>query len=88
MKRSAILRILVVVLSAGWLVPVWLGIDTYLTFWQIEGWPLLLGKPNGNSFEFLGFAKSCIGVGVAWLGLALCFWAYVGFSAWASRREA
>jgi hypothetical protein len=88
MSRQFVLKVLVVILSVGWLVPAWLGLDTYLTFWQVEGWPLLYDKPAGNSFDFLGFSRSCLRLSAAWLAVALCFWSYLGFTAFTTRPRA
>ena len=89
MKTGTIKSILVALFSAGWLVPVWLGVATYLSFWQVEGWPLLLGKQTRlSSFPYISFSLDCFSVGFAWLGAVILFWAYVGYVSFRSRHEA
>ena len=77
-KRA--LAILVALLSAGWLFPIWLGAYTYLSFWQSEGWPLLRGEHPANSFPFLPSAITFFQVGFAWLAIVILFWSYLGFA--------
>ncbi|ROU06469.1 hypothetical protein [Lysobacter enzymogenes] len=79
---------LVAVFSAGWLLPIWLGVATYLDFWRAEVLPRMDGTLIGNSFPFLDFSKQCIGWGLAWLAAALAFWAYLGFSTLLRARAA
>ncbi|RNF83589.1 hypothetical protein EER27_09350 [Lysobacter psychrotolerans] len=86
MTRHRFFPVAVAVLSAGWLVPLWMGVDIYLTFWQIEGWPLLRGEHPGNSFSFIQFAASCFKVSFVWLGMVICFWSYVGYAAFTRSR--
>ena len=88
MSRQLALKVLVVAVSAGWLVPAWLGLDMYLAFWQIEGWPLLYDKPRGNSFDFLGLSRSCLRLAALWLAVALGLWSYLGFNAYTTRPRA
>ena len=88
MTRQKALAALVTLVSSGWVVPLWLGVETYLTFWQIEAWPLLAGEHPGNSFPFIESARTCFKLAFVWLGVVIVFWAYVGFSALASRRAA
>ena len=74
--RTPIAKALLALLSAGWLVPLWLGIGTYLTFVRYEVWPLLEGQHPLNSFPFLDFTSRCLTISIAWLGLVIVFWAY------------
>jgi len=69
-------RILICLFSAGWLIPLWLGVSTYLGFWQSEVLPILLGNPQMNSFPFIQFSKDCFTVSSVWLGLAIIFWSW------------
>lgn len=82
--RRKFLSVLVALFSAGWLFPMWLGVSTYLDFWEVEAWPLLDGDHPGNSFPFLSFARDCFAWGFSWLALALLFWAYIAFSRFAT----
>lgn len=71
----------VALFSAGWVVPMWLGIQTCLDFWELEVVPILVRDPRGNSFPFLDFAGDCFGWALAWLAAAIAFWAYLGYAA-------
>lgn len=82
MTKQRIFAILVAIFSAGWLLPLAASVSTYLTFWQAEGWPLLLGQPRSNSFPFLTFAHDAFLIAVAWLGAVILFWSYIGYMAW------
>lgn len=88
MTRHRVLAVVVALLSAGWIVPLLLGVDAYLSFWQAEGWPLLLGKHSGNSFPFVHFAAQYLRVAFAWLGVIVFFWAYTGCVALGRGRSA
>ncbi len=74
--KARIAKAFIALLSAGWLVPLWLGIDTYLTFVRVEVWPLLEGQRPLNSFPFLDFTARCMAVSLVWLGFVIVFWAY------------
>ncbi|MCC7248246.1 MAG: hypothetical protein IT473_06465 [Lysobacter sp.] len=78
--RSMAIRAIVALLSAGWLVPMWLGVSALLDFVEVELWPLLLQQPKLNSFPFIEFAERCFAVGFLWLGIAIAAWAWVGMS--------
>lgn len=85
--RRKILCAFVALLSAGWLMPMWMGLSTYLEFWRAEAWPLLDGQHPGNSFPFLQFARDCFNWGFAWLAIAITFWAWLGCSAALRARD-
>ena len=86
--RRRLIGAVVALLSAGWLFPMWLGVSTYLSFWSLEGGPMLLGRETGHSFPFLAFAGDCFSWGFAWLGVVVVFWSYLGFSAFLRQGEA
>lgn len=86
MRRHSLLAFVAAFLSTGWLFPLWLGIETYLSFWQVEGWPRLLGETPGNSFTFFPFASNCFRIAFLWFGMVLCFWSYLGASAYFRER--
>ena len=75
------LRAIVALLSAGWLIPMWLGVSALLDFVEVELWPLLLQQPKLNSFPFIGFAERCFAIGFLWLGVVIAAWAWVGVAA-------
>jgi hypothetical protein len=69
-------RIAIAAFSCGWIVPAWLSINTYLTFWHAEGWPLIRGERPLNSFPFLEFSRQCIDVAFIWLAAVIIFWSW------------
>ncbi|WP_075575221.1 hypothetical protein [Lysobacter antibioticus] len=81
MTRKRLQAILVALFSAGWLIPLALGVDIWLNFWQLEAWPLLSGVPRGNSFPFIDAAKDCLRWALLWLGAVIAFWSYRAFTA-------
>ena len=80
MTKTLWFRALIALLSAGWLVPVWLGVATMLDFVELELWPLLLQQPKLNSFPFIDFAGKCFAVAFLWLGLVVAGWAWVALA--------
>ena len=78
MTKTRGFRALIALLSTGWLVPMWLGLRALLDFLDLEVSPRLLGRPVGNSFPFIDFARECFAVGFAWLALVVLGWAWVG----------
>lgn len=81
MLRQRLVGCLIALASVGWLVPMWLGVDTYLSFWQAEAYPLLLHEDPLNSFPFLRFASNCFAVAFLWLGVVGFGWSYA-LSVW------
>ena len=88
MKRHHAKALLASVFSAGWVVPLWLSVDTYFDFWQLVALPLALNLRPLESFPFLEFAGNCFGFAMLWLGLVVGSWAYIGYMAHAKRRAA
>ena len=80
-------RALIALLSAGWLVPMWMGCWTMLQFIQLELWPLLLQQPAPNSFPFVDHAGDCFGVAFLWLGVVVAGWAWAGTGALVRRTS-
>lgn len=74
--RSWLLRLVIAIFSAGWLVPLWMGIYLYLDFMNAEVWPRLAGRDPGNSFPYLRIASPCFTVAFIWLGIVVLLWAY------------
>ena len=81
MARSRIAQIFVSLASAGWLVPLWFGVRSCLSFVQGDLWPVVNGGHQQNSFPLLSFAGTCFEIAFAWLGVVIVFWAYMGFAA-------
>jgi hypothetical protein len=80
-----VFRAVIALLSAGWLIPMWMGLRTVLDFVALELWPQLLDQPVMNSFPFLPFAGNCFAVAFLWLGLAIAGWAWAGVGALQAR---
>jgi hypothetical protein len=86
MNSRKIASVVVALFSAGWVAPLWFGVDTYLTLEHTKAQvPLVAGQP---SFSFLHLAFNCFLVALVWLGLAVAFWAYVGYNYLGRSREA
>ena len=68
--------LLVVLLSSGWVIPLGMAAWLFVDFWHNEGWPILLGKHPGNSFDWLAPTKSLIFWGTLWLSAAVAFWSW------------
>lgn len=69
--------IILVVVSAGWIVPLYLGIDSIISFLRLEVYPRLLGQSPLNSFPFLRFSRQMVIIGFAWLAVVALFWSAV-----------
>ncbi len=83
MNLRKLLAIFVVLISTGWLVPLWLGLQSYLSWLQLSD-----TQRHMFSFPHLYFAENCILVAFVWLGVALAFWSYVGYIALGHHRAA
>ncbi|MDH3583688.1 MAG: hypothetical protein OER86_05690 [Phycisphaerae bacterium] len=70
-------RFLIVLLSAGWLVPAWLSLYSYFGFLGSEVWPRLRGEIPTNSFPFTHFSLQAMTIAAAWLALAIIYWAWM-----------
>ncbi|TZF83443.1 hypothetical protein [Cognatilysobacter lacus] len=88
MDRSLFVRILIAIFSAGWLLPLTFGVDTYLSFWQVEGWPLLREQHPLNSAPFFGIAATSFRIAFAWLAAVIAFWSYLAYGLWCRRTAA
>lgn len=69
--------VFLLVASAGWIVPLYLGIDSIISFLRLEVYPRLLGQSPLNSFPFLPFSKRLMVIGFAWLAVVALFWSAV-----------
>jgi len=76
--RQRLLALAVALLSAGWGLPVWCGVETWLTFWQRQGAAPSQHGPPGDSFPYLAFASACFKVASAWFAAAIGVWASLG----------
>ena len=76
MLRQRLVGLLIALASVGWLVPIWLGVESYVAG-QVEVYRLLLHvKQPLNSFPFLHFSTDCFAVGFIWLGFVGFGWSY------------
>ncbi|WP_295944747.1 hypothetical protein [uncultured Xanthomonas sp.] len=76
--KQRLLALAIALLSAGWVLPLWCGVEAWLTFWQRGGTASLQSGPPGDSFPYLAFASACSKVVSVWLAVAIGIWAYLG----------
>lgn len=69
-------RTLITIFSAGWLLPLWLSVDTVFGYLQAEVDPRLRGEKPVNSFPFLSFSEDCFTVALFWSATVVLFWAW------------
>ncbi len=65
--------VLKVLFSIGWLLPIWVFVNTLFSFLGSEFYPLLLGKKPLNSFPFLDVSFQAFTIGCLWLSAVLIF---------------
>ncbi len=68
----------ITVLSAGWVLPAYIAVWTFLQYLDAEVAELLRGLEPMHSFPFLVEVQRWMTVAFSWFGLALAFWALVG----------
>lgn len=66
--------VLKILFSIGWLLPIWISVNSLISFLGSELYPLLLGEKPLNSFPFLGFSFQSFTIGCLWLAAVLIFW--------------
>lgn len=64
-----------IVLSTGWIVPLFLGVQAVFSFLRNDVVPRLFGQTTLNSFLDLPFSKRRGTIGFDWLFLVVVFWA-------------
>ena len=69
-------RILITLLSIGWVVPLWLTGNTAISLLEAEILPRLHGRDPTNSFPFEHFMLQTFTVTCIWLGAAIAVWAW------------
>jgi hypothetical protein len=69
-------RILIAILSAGWLLPFWVSASTMFQFLNAEVVPRLAGQQPINSFPFVQFSLQAFSIACVWLALVIVFWAW------------
>jgi hypothetical protein len=80
MPNPIFARMLVGVVSAGWLVPLWLGVDVYAGFMAAELRALCDTTHPLASFPYLAFANDCLATAFVWLGAVVACWSYAAFA--------
>lgn len=60
--------------SIGWLVPIWISVNSLFSFLGFEIYPLLQGKHPLNSFPFLDFSFQAFTIGCLWFSAVLIYW--------------
>lgn len=76
-RRLTLKRILLVIFSVGWLLPLWLGVDVFLQFLQIEALPRWRGEQPINSFPFLSFVSNMFTTACIWLAATISIWSWL-----------
>ena len=82
MKRT-VLGLLLAILSAGWLAPLWLAVSSLFSYWHEEAMPLILhrtGTGPVNSLSHFQLAYSSLEVAIIWLGAAIAVWSCLIFT--------
>lgn len=70
--------VLLCVVSAGWLLPLYAGYHTYARYLELEVFPKVLSQtPPMNSFPFLRFSHEMVTVSFVWLGIAILTWSFL-----------
>ena len=69
-------RLLLVLISAGWVLPFWLAVDFFLQFVQMEAYPRLCGQQPINSFPYLSFISTMSATACLWLAVAIAVWSW------------
>jgi hypothetical protein len=81
MQRQRLIGCFIAIVSVGWLLPLWLGNQTYIDG-QTDTYRLLLHVEHPiNSFPFFGFAADCFTAAFVWLGIVGLAWSYA-LSVW------
>lgn len=71
---SALKYLFFIVLSAGWILPLFLSLRSILSWGRAEVGPRLAGESPINSFPFLQFSSDMLGISLGWLALAIAVW--------------
>ena len=76
--KNKIIRLLKIIFSIGWIIPMWVSIYTYLTFVRLELRPFVtgIGSHTGNSAPFIGISHDMMTVGFIWLGFVIGYWVW------------
>jgi hypothetical protein len=67
-------RVALVLLSCGWLFPLWLAYDSLLSYIAYEVIPETQGKVPLTSFPHRDFSRQLAAIAAIWLALAVSYW--------------
>ena len=70
------LRALVAIFSAGWIIPLCVSASSMFTFFSQEVLPRLRGEHPLNSFPFVHFSEQAFMVACIWLAAVILFWSW------------
>ncbi len=70
--------VIIVLLSAGWIYPLFFSVRTLLDWCRLEASPVVYGTERTlNSFPFLHASQQALGLGVVWCAISLTAWMVV-----------
>ena len=81
MPISMIKRILIGIFSAGWLVPLSIGVSFYYSYLQNDFLQRAQGDVPIGSFPYLAASERCLQASFIWLGIVIFAWSYAGVAA-------
>jgi len=76
--KKPLIRILIVLFSIGWILPAWLSLRSYYSFWQYQVWPLVSEQQHYilHSFPYLRFFYQTLSIACIWFAAVIGFWAW------------
>lgn len=74
--KNVFLKIIIAILSAGWLLPFAFGLDCYMSFVERDLPWLSQGRGSYNSFPMMETSRLCMKVTAIWLAFVIIFWAF------------
>lgn len=77
--KTIIIRALILLVSIGWAVPAYIGVESLQSWVNLELMPLVHGKPLLNSFPLSEFGFMLIKVSIIWLCVVIGGWALYVF---------
>ncbi len=69
-------RILIAIVSAGWLLPLWMSASVMFQFLSAEVLPRLAGQGPINTFPYVQFSEQAFTAASIWLGAVIMYWAW------------
>jgi len=75
--KQILSRILIVVFSVGWIVPLWISVYFYLSFVGGELRPYIVdGEFPRNSAPYIAISMEAFTISCAWLASVMIFWVW------------